>query len=53
MKPRANPEKYIEIIELVAQVQQIETPLKKKPLRLSPQGFLFIQLESWLAPASN
>jgi hypothetical protein len=32
MKPRENPEKYIQIIDLVAQVQQIETALKKKPL---------------------
>jgi hypothetical protein len=39
MKPRANPEKYIQIIELVAQLQQNATPLKKKPLRFSPQGF--------------
>jgi len=39
MKPRVNPEKTIQIIELVAQVQQIATPLKKKPLWFSPQGF--------------
>jgi len=53
MKPRENPEKYIQIIELVAQLQQIETPLKKKPPGLSPRGSWFIQFECWLEPASN
>ncbi|HNV60847.1 MAG TPA: hypothetical protein PKH72_14450 [Rhodoferax sp.] len=53
MKLRENPRKYIQIIELVAQLQQIETPLKKKTPTAFAMGVLFIQLEYWLIPASD